>query len=415
MLRKFLGEYSANKKGFLILIILFLSVLGWYLMAVPLIDRILVNLDQSEITAIWITFYISVIGSSIIGKFLSDKFGRLRFLYGWTLLGVIISLFPGVIINATLSQVWSMVFLLGISFGLGVPSFLAYFSESTVIENRGRIGGITVFISSISAPLLVTLVYSCDLTITSVLFAILRGMGLIIFYLKPEKQHSSQKMTEVSFFSILRERSFLLYFVAWSMFPLVNSFEQVLVNNFLSGWKPSLLETMSYVEPIVAGLSILIAGFLCDWIGRKKIVLTGFASLGVAYALIGFNPYFEPVWNLYFIVDGIAWGIFLLIFFVILWGDIAKSNRSEKYYIIGSIPFFLSNIIPQTITVSFIEGIEGVTAAFSVASFFLFIAIMPLVFAPETLPEKKMELRRLRSFAKEAQKAKEKYEIKIGK
>ncbi|MEJ2272150.1 MAG: MFS transporter, partial [Candidatus Bathyarchaeota archaeon] len=167
MLRKFLGEYSANKKGFLILIILFLSVLGWYLMAVPLIDRILVNLDQSENTAIWITFYISVIGSSIIGKFLSDKFGRLRFLYGWTFLGVIISLFPGLIINATLSQVWSMVFLLGISFGLGVPSFLAYFSESTVIENRGRIGGITVFISSISAPLLVTLVYSCDLTITS--------------------------------------------------------------------------------------------------------------------------------------------------------------------------------------------------------------------------------------------------------
>ena len=37
---------------------------------------------------------------------------------------------------------------------------------------------------------------------------------------------------------------------------------------------------------------------------------------------------------------------------------------------------------------------------------------MPLVFAPETLPEKKMELRRLRSFADEARKAREKYERK---
>jgi hypothetical protein len=52
-------------------------------------------------------------------------------------------------------------------------------------------------------------------------------------------------------------------------------------------------------------------------------------------------------------------------------------------------------------------------AAFSVAAFFLFLAVLPLISAPETLPEKKMELRRLRSFAEEAQKAKEKYERKL--
>jgi len=54
-------------------------------------------------------------------------------------------------------------------------------------------------------------------------------------------------------------------------------------------------------------------------------------------------------------------------------------------------------------------------AAFSVAAFFLFLAVLPLISAPETLPEKKVELRRLRSFAEEAQKAKEKYERKVGK
>ncbi|PVX24936.1 MAG: hypothetical protein CW716_09090, partial [Candidatus Bathyarchaeum sp.] len=57
----------------------------------------------------------------------------------------------------------------------------------------------------------------------------------------------------------------------------------------------------------------------------------------------------------------------------------------------------------------------SVATAFSLAAFFLFVAVMPLVFAPETLPEKKMELRRLRSFAEEAQKAKENYERKTGK
>ena len=44
------------------------------------------------------------------------------------------------------------------------------------------------------------------------------------------------------------------------------------------------------------------------------------------------------------------------------------------------------------------------TRAFSLAAFFLFVAVLPLWIAPETLPEKKMELRRLRNFADEAKK-----------
>ena len=50
--------------------------------------------------------------------------------------------------------------------------------------------------------------------------------------------------------------------------------------------------------------------------------------------------------------------------------------------------------------------------AFSLASFFLFVAVMPLVFAPETLPEKKIELRRLKKFADEATRIKEEFEKK---
>jgi hypothetical protein len=63
------------------------------------------------------------------------------------------------------------------------------------------------------------------------------------------------------------------------------------------------------------------------------------------------------------------------------------------------------------LTESFVEQIS-LYAAFSLASFFLFVAVMPLMFAPETLPEKKIELRRLRKFAEDAKKAKEKYERK---
>jgi len=304
--------------------------------------------------------------------------------------------------------------LLGASFGLGIPSCLAYFAECTTVENRGRIGAITFLISNISVIFLGILFGIFDLAIVTVFFALLRGLGLIVFFIKPEKQSSSQIRTSASFVSILRDRTFQLYFIVWSMFPLINEFEKALLSDYLQLWNSSLLETMAVVEPLVATFAILIGGLLCDWIGRKKILLSGFVALGVAYAIIGIVPDSVELWNLYFLVDGVAWGIFSLIFVLILWGDLAQSGRSEKYYTLGSIPYFLSTIIPLLLPQSFVDDVLLV-AAFSLASFFLFIAVIPLVFAPETLPEKKIELRRLRSFAEDAKKAREKYERKLGK
>jgi MFS family permease len=414
MLRRFLGEYSIGKRSFLVITILFVSVFGWYYMTLHMINSILNGLDitHTQNFAIWATFYVSIIGTSILGTFFSNKVDRLKFLYTWTALGVVISFLPALLTNVTLLQVWSISLLLGASFGLGIPSCLAYFADCTAVENRGRIGGITFLIANISVPLL-TILFSppFDLATISVIFALLRGMGLIVFFQKPEKQPSSQITTSVSFVSILRDRTFLLYFVAWLMFPLVDRFERVLVDNHLLEWNPILLDTMGVVEPLVAGLSILIAGLLCDWIGRKKIVLSGFVAIGIAYAIIGFAPYSVYSWYLYFIADGVAAGILTLIFVLILWGDLGQSVSSEKYYTLGSIPFFLSGVIPLLLTQSFIGQVEIYTA-FSLASFFLFAAVMPLVFAPETLPEKKIELRRLRKFAEDAKKAKEKYERK---
>jgi len=267
-------------------------------MAMSMINSILSGLDitHTQNLVIWATFYVSIIGSSILGTFLSNKVGRLKLLYTWIVLGVVISFLPALLTNVTLLHVWSMSLLLGASFGLGMPSCLAYFAECTIVENRGRIGGIGLLIANISVPLLAIAFSTFDLATISVIFALLRGMGVIVFFLKPEKQPSSQITTSVSFVSILRDKTFLLYFVAWSMFPLVDKFESALVVPFLTGWMPNLLDIMGVVEPLVAGLSILIAGLLCDWIGRKKIVLVGFVALGVAYAIIGLAPFSVFSW-----------------------------------------------------------------------------------------------------------------------
>ena len=51
---------------------------------------------------------------------------------------------------------------------------------------------------------------------------------------------------------------------------------------------------------------------------------------------------------------------------------------------------------------------ESAYTAFSLAAFFLFLAVVPLMYAPETLPEKKMKERQLKQYIEKAKKIKEK-------
>jgi MFS family permease len=414
MLQKILGDFGIDRRNFLAVSGLLVNVFAWLFFLRSLLEQIIISNNLTNNIVIWVTFYVSIIASSIIGAVLSKNYSGFRFLYSWMALGAISSLLPALITSFTLVPLLIVSAIFGVSFGLGMPSCLAFFSETTKVENRGRIGGIIFLAVSLSAPILAVPFSGLTLVMQSIIYAIWRGMGLSVYFLKP-RNYDSLKVSKTSFVSVLRDRSFLLYFVAWLMFCLVDTFEFTLIEHFLND---ELLKLMGLIEPAASVFAILIAGFMCDWIGRKKIVLSGFVSLGIAYATIGFLPLSDFSWYLYFVVDGVAWGMFYLAFVLILWGDLSQSGSREKYYALGSVPFFISYLIPAFLPDSFVEQISltsnfSLSAAFSLASFFLFTAVMPLVFAPETLPEKKIELRRLRKFAEEAQKAKEKYERKM--
>jgi len=80
----------------------------------------------------------------------------------------------------------------------------------------------------------------------------------------------------------------------------------------------------------------------------------------------------------------------------------------EKYYAIGSFPFFFMVFVRELLA-PYVVAIP-VSAAFSFASFFLFLAVIPLMYAPETLPEKEIRRRELRKYIEKAKKIREKYE-----
>ena len=406
-----LNRLSISRKDFFVLFILLFNAFTWhYMIHISMIPRILSGFSTIYVqTLVWVVYYVAVAGSGLVGLILSRRIRRLHFLYLWITLGVVTSLFVIPLESTTITNALGLSLFWGISFGLGMPSCLAYFADCTLVENRGRISGIVFLIINISFPL-IGILSKLNLITISIISAIWRGFGLIVlFLLKPSEKIAIEKKNHSPTISIFHNKAFFLYLVPWFMFCLVDRFEKSLIDHFLSNSMPSLLNVMGIVEPIIGSLFILIAGLLCDWTGRKRIVLYGFVALGLAYAIIGLAPSLVISWYFYFLVDGVAWGTFLVIFILILWGDLSQPGTREKYYTVGSIPFFLSSVIPPLLAPSFIELISPYTA-FSLASFFLFVAVLPLMYAPETLPEKKIKLRRLRKYVEAAKKVKEKHE-----
>jgi len=109
---------------------------------------------------------------------------------------------------------------------------------------------------------------------------------------------------------------------------------------------------------------------------------------------------------LYFnaIVDGIAWGLLLVLFVLVLWSDLSYGSTSDKYYALGILPFFASRFLEITIGRDIINIFnENRAALFSLTAFFLFLAVLPLVYAPETLPEKTIKKREMKSYVEKAQ------------
>ena len=99
-------------------------------------------------------------------------------------------------------------------------------------------------------------------------------------------------------------------------------------------------------------------------------------------------------------LDGITWGLLFSVFLTVVWGDLGEGYEKEKFYVIGGVPFLLANFL--SVLINPYAASIPLGTAFTVASFFLFVAVIPLMYAPETLPEKAMKDRDLKSYVEKA-------------
>ena len=380
------------------------NALIWYTSAANILESIIPNETQQVL--VWTIHFSSLIISLFLGVLLMKKVGRNKLFLLWTIIGIFS---PITLFGLSIGGTWIVLFvalLFGVSLGLGMPSCMAYFTSLTETKNRGRYGGLIMLISGLGGILLGVL-SAGSIESTAIVLVIWRTLGLsFLFFQKPLQQNANKH--QVSFGFVLKHRSFILYLIPWLMFSLVGYLSVPVQSSVLT---ESAIKSLMLVESAVVGIFAVISGFLIDIVGRKRIAIIAFVLVGIEFSILGLYPEAMASWIIYTFIDGTVWGILYVMFVISIWGDLSQNVSTEKYYALGILPFFLSKFLQLVLANYVVEAISKY-ALFSFVGIFLFLAVLPLFYAPETLPEKLMKDRELKNYVEKAQKIVQKREVK---
>ncbi len=401
----FLTARIGLRRTSVLVLFMLINAFLWYYLTLNIIA--IISKDFNIEQAILLSFHASgVIIGGLTGLLFSKN--RYKILLLWTLLGAITPLIPLLISISTLLQFQLLCLAWGFSLGLGMPSCLSYFMENITIENRGRLSGIIFLVSFSCAIPIVGLVHSFGLVVLYSFFGFWRLLGFIPLLILQNK-HRKLEFEKDSVYTVPRmhNKVLFLYLVPWFMFNIVDNFEGLLLRDFMNTTFPEYYSLLQLMYLLFLGLFAFLGGFLCDLIGRKPVTILGFTTIGIAYAVISVIPRSLLAWFLFSACYGSSWGFFYTIFITLIWGDLAPKGLGEKYYFVGNSPLFLA-IITQMYFANYITHLSE-TNAFSLAAILLFLAVIPILFVPETLPEKKIKERELKKYIEKAKKVKEKY------
>ena len=386
---------GTNRKAAVVNLVIVANAFIWYFYAFFFLQK---AINTSETVAILGINIVAIAVAAILSASISSHLkSRLRFLYFWMLAGAVVSLTPFVINLTTFAGLVAFSTILGLYFGLGMPACLAYYAAHTETETRARLSGIAFFLIGLGF-ILVTSMQISDFMLDAVFLSAWRGVGVAILVALKAKEGSSDTNGKVTFGTVLSNKALIVNL-------LIAPLTAKIFGDLLS---EDVLALSSGIDNLIAFAVAIISGLLADFIGRKRITIAGFSLLGIGYAVLGLFPGDLNGYWLFTTIDGITWGIFYTIFLITIWGDLAQGKASEKYYSIGSLPFLLAVFVRLSLGTQIVDLVPSF-GFFSFAGVFLFLAVLPLVYAPETLPEKTIKERELKGYLEKARKEADKY------
>jgi MFS family permease len=394
----------SHLKVFLSVFVLTVDTFVWYSMLYTLFPDFASHLSLSSVeeAVIIVVFFAGIAFSALLGASMRIRSTRL-FFFVWITIGIASTLSLVEIAASPLGALAASLFL-GVSIGWGIPSILAYFAEFARIGNRGTFGGLIWGASGFLILFLAAALNGMNSSSKFVVLSLWRGLALIspIFLMKNDER-PTESVQQYS--ALLTDRSLLMYLLPWIMFCLVNWTEAPIVSNLFG--QNFYNQQVIFIQFALIGVFAFLGGFLSDKVGRKPLTIVGFIFLGIEYSSLGLFSGQIVTRYLYICLDSAVWGMFAAVFFMAVWGDLAERRSKERFYLLGGLPYLLAGYL-SVLVKPFVSSIP-ITSAFSLASFFLFLAVLPLLYARETLPEKAIKDRELRSYVEKAKKAKEKH------
>jgi MFS family permease len=381
----------------LALVLLYSPSLAWFYIAqLFILNKLAINLNLNPSWEIFgqLLFFISIIFSAIIGSNVSETYNRKSLLQVWIISNIIITI--SVLAVQELDSFLFISVLAGFSFGFGYPSCSAFFADSTMEEERARVAGLLILITFflLAAIIAISSTFIFDLTQLLLLSIFLRGLSIVTLLIDPCERYAG---TRKSWLRILRNTSFLKYLFPWIIFNTA-----VGISALIDGWiieSPNFElvfrqgQTLMYIG---VSISAIVSGFFSDSFGRKKTIIFGLATLGISYALLGLATT-STTYLFTKIAYGSAWGILMVNYGLTVTGDLASKGSKEKFFAFGvTIPLIL------TIIGSLLSEVLGFSEPpyiiSAILSILLFISVVPLLSAPETLPEDKIRDRKMKRY-----------------
>jgi MFS family permease len=386
-----------SRRKFVAVSLLNIGTLSWFFILTFYISDIFVAMTPNNpIWGLYVgnsLFYGFAIFWSITISFVGSRINRRYLLFTSIILGVIstalLALFQGTFLASILSV------LLGTSLGLGLPSSMALVADYTIVDNRGRVSGIIILGTFIVAFVSVAIYRMLDPEVLSLILIliVLRSISLVSLVIDKLSKPlvSGEKWIRLP---VTTYREFLFYLCPWVMFTIASSLARSLIIGIEFESAYQLGTNLRWVFIAVFGLA---AGFIADRFGRKLPIIFGLATFGIGYILLGFSMNEIGVIT-YFVLSGITWGLFFVIFLVVP-GDLSTPYLREKFYALGYILPVTGLLALSIIPVPNIPDILDVNLIAQILGVCLFLSMYPVFRAKETLTEKKIREREMKEYA----------------
>jgi hypothetical protein len=352
----------------------------YFIFSIYVLPKAFAASDLKSIVQASFSFTIAI--SIVAGAFLIDKLKlhELKVVLA-SLAFTTILIFPLLLVPNSVNTIFGLLTILmsGVSFGFGQLAFFAYFWQQSESFGRGKMSGKIGFLALVPyffVNAAVVVDTGMFLTLIMAVIPLLVALTVISANLKKDKNPKNPDAIVYH-----EKRTILLYSVPWIFFCLINATLSKNISSAAAQLVSSYFLPLALIQTIASLVGAYSAGAIADNFGRRPALAVSITLYGVSMAIYGFIPSLY-IFSFAVAAEGLSWGMLLILYSFVIWGDLANQNNRAKMYAIGLIAFYVATTIGQISTP--LSQIDPTNSALIGCSL-IFLSNTPILLAPELL------------------------------